>query len=51
MLKKYFTFDDIHDKDKMDEGVKLMKMLLNQRIIVNFDRIKPNNPDLKFQLL
>ncbi len=51
MLKKYFTFDDIHDKGKMDEGVKLMKMLLNQRIIVNFDRMKPNNPDLKFQLL
>ena len=49
--KKYFTFDDIHDKGKMDEGVKLMKMLLNQRIIVNFDRMKPNNPDLKFQLL
>lgn len=51
MLKKYFNYEDIHDKDKMDEAVKLMKMLLNQRIIVNYDRLKPNNPDLKFQLL
>lgn len=35
----------------MDEGVKLMKTLLNQRIIVNFDRMKTNSPNLKFQLL
>lgn len=51
MLKKYFNYEDIHNKNKMDEAVKLMKMLLNQRIIVNYDRLKPNKPNLKFQLL
>ena len=51
MLLKYFKYEDIHDDNKMNEAVKLIKTLINQKVIANYDRMKPNHPTLKFQLL